>query len=118
MDENIPAATVRPNKAEAAVIFEAGNHTLRHDLISSLAEIRHGIPKRSARRLSHHFRMRSEIVAAIEYCRYAGDCVIDDKTSGTNCSRLIARRPSAISNQTVGELRAPDFGNLFKFGLI
>ena len=30
MNENIPAATVRPNKTEAAIVLKTDNNTLRH----------------------------------------------------------------------------------------
>jgi hypothetical protein len=62
--------------------------------------------------------VRLEIVAAIEDCHDAGDCALDDETSSTNCIRLIARWPSAISDQAVGELHAPNFRNLFKLDCI
>jgi hypothetical protein len=69
-------------------------------------------------RLSHHPRVRFEILAAIEDCYYAGDCTIDDKTGGANCSRLIAGWPPLIGDQGVGPLQAPNFRNLFELDYV
>jgi hypothetical protein len=68
--------------------------------------------------LRHHLCVRLEIITAIEDCHYAGDCTLDDKVRGKNCGRLIARRPSAIGDQAVGELRAPNFRHFFKLNWI